>query len=124
MMKNLSIDYDGLLLILQEKLRERKLIFCDETLTLTPCHKITINNNIYTHFIITCSHSGEKFFLKISKGNDAAAHCNPYLMKISNDVGKYYYPIILIPEFEYNGIHFFVLNFFKGQSLDVISKVL
>ena len=54
MMKNLSIDYDGLLLILQEKLRERKLIFCDETLTLTPCHKITINNNIYTHFIITC----------------------------------------------------------------------
>ena len=123
-MQNLSIDYEGLLLILQEKLRERKLISCDETLTLTPCHKIMVNNKIYTHFIITCLYSGEKFFLKISKGNDAAAHCNPYLMKMSNDVEKYNYPIILVPEFEFNGIHCFVLNFFKGESLDAISKVL
>lgn len=119
-----SLDCKSLCSMAKEKLVEENLISRGEKLLLTPCHNIILQGKMYTHYIITCLTSGKKFFLKISKGNDTASHCNDYLKGFRNDTGDYIYPIILVPEFEFNGIRFFILNFIEGQSLDTLQKSL
>ena len=76
----------------------------------------------YSHYIITCLYSGQKFFLKIFKGTDTASHCNDYLKDFYTETGDYVYPIILVPKFEFYGNFYFITTFIEGESLDKISE--
>lgn len=119
-----SLDCKKLCLITKQKLMEKNLISSNEKFLLTPCHEIILQGKMYTHYILDCLYSEKKYFLKISKDNDTAFHCNDYLKKFRNDAGDYIYPVILVPEFEFDGIRFFISNFVEGQSLDDLSEEL
>lgn len=121
---NSSFDCKNLGLIAKKKLVEKKFVSDSEILSLTPYHSIVLNGKRYTHYIITCLSSRKKFFLKVSKGNDTSFHCNDYLKKFRNRFGEYIYPVIIIPEFKFGDINFFISNYIEGQSLDVISETL
>lgn len=118
------IDSNKLCSVAKEKLVEKNFVAASETLLLTPYHNIVLNGKKYTHYVITCLSSKKKFFLKISKGNDTSFHCNNYLKNIRNHVGEYVYPIIIIPEFKFEDVNFFISTYIEGQPLDIVLKTL
>ena len=120
----ISSDCNDLCLLVYQKLVEQNIISTQEKLLLNPYYNVNLHGKWYSHYIIICLCSGQRFFLKISKGNDTASHCNNYLRDFRNEAGDYVYPIILVPEFEFCGIHYFVTTFIEGESLDNISESL
>ena len=119
-----SFDYKKLCPVAKGKLVESDFISISEPLSLTPCHNIILNGQRYTHYVINCLSSRKKYFLKVSKGNDTSSHCNDYLKSFRNQHGEYIYPVIIVPEFKFNDVNFFITNYIEGQSLDVISETL
>lgn len=117
-----SSDFNDLCQIVHQKLTEQDIISTCEELLLCPHYSVNLRGKHYSHYIITCLQSSKKFFLKISKGNDNASHCSNYLRKFRSETGDYLYPIILVPEFEFNNIRYFITAFIEGQSLDNISE--
>ena len=117
-------NYNELSLLVHKKLVEQSIISAQEKLLLNPYHNISLHGKSFSHYIITCLNSGQRFFLKISKSNDATSHCNDYLHNFLTDTGDYIYPIIIVPKFEFCGISYYVTTFIEGESLDKISKTL
>ena len=110
--------------LVYQKLVEQNIISVQEKILLNPYHIINLHGKWYSHYIINCLYSDKKFFLKISKGNDTSSHCNNYLRILSNEIGEYLYPLILVPEFGFCGINYFITTFIEGTSLDNISESL
>ena len=109
-------------LLVYQKLVEKNIISTKEKLLLNPYYNINLHGKRYSHYIINCLYSGQKFFLKVFKGNDTASHCNNYLQDFRTEAGDYAYPIILVPEFEFCGNFYFITTFIEGESLDKISE--
>lgn len=116
------ISCNDLCSLVYQKLVEYNIISIQEKILLHPYYNINLHGKWYSHYIINCLYSKQKFFLKISKGNDTSSHCNIYLRNFRDENGTYLYPFILVPEFEFYGIHYFITTFIEGVSLDNISE--
>lgn len=107
--------------IAYKKLVEYTLIDDNEIIELIPNYTVTLNNRLYTHFIINCIYSNKKFFLKVFKNRDNIFQCNDYLLKINENIGHNKYPTILVPRFKFNDVEYYISSFIDGESLDNIS---
>ena len=123
-MKNKTFNINKLNKIVQQKLIDYNLVPVYTKISLTPIYSFVLKNTIYYHYVINCSDSQIKFFLKSSRGVNNASHCNDFLKMFRNHNGEYTYPIILIPEFKYNGISYFITTFTQGDNLDILSQIL
>ena len=116
--------FNDLHFLVRQKLISQNIISNQERILLTPCHYIKLHEKWYSHYIITCQNSSKKFFLKISKNNDSSSHCNNYLKILNNRSRNHLYPLVIVPEFEFNDIHYFITTFIEGISLDCIAQKL
>lgn len=114
--------YNDLDLFIRQKLVDWSVITNQEKIILDPYYSVNLSGKKYSHYIISCLYSGQKFFLKISKDNDMSSHCNDYLQSFRDENGEYLYPHIVVPEFEFYGIHYFITTFTEGISLNNISE--
>lgn len=110
--------------LVYQKLVEQSIISAHEKILLNPYYDVNLHGKQYSHYIIKCLYSKQNFFLKISKGDDTSSHCNDYLRNFHNEIGEYIYPLILVPEFKFCGVRYFVTTFVGGISLDKISESL
>lgn len=101
-----------------EKLFEHGVISRTCKIKLEPCHCIVFNHKPHTHFIISCTNSSQKFFLKVRKKNDNTIFCNQFLQELRDTKGKCPYPVIVVPEFEIEGVRYYITTFFEGETLD------
>lgn len=108
----------------QKKLMEKNIISSHEEILLIPHYCMNIYKKQCSHYIIKCLSSNQRFFLKILKGNDNAFHCNKYLHKFLSETGECLYPTILVPEFEFDGMKYYITSFIDGVSLDNITETL
>ena len=110
--------------IVQRKLEMRKILTKTQEVALQPCHTVVIGGKQYSHFIISCSESDQKFFLKVMKENDCAPHCNDYLRIFCDKNGNCPFPLILVPSFFFHGVRYYITTFIDGQTLDELSVTL
>ncbi|MBM6723824.1 phosphotransferase [Pseudoflavonifractor phocaeensis] len=103
---------------------ERGLVMSTEEIELHPCHSISLQGKLLSHYIITCSSSQKKYFLKVVKDSDGALICNNYLKKTYNEDGSCPYPLILIPEIVLQGTKYYITSFVAGKTLDELSDPL
>ncbi|MBQ8749100.1 MAG: hypothetical protein IJZ29_01335 [Clostridia bacterium] len=120
---NKFIELESLNIIARSKLIEYGFLSSHTQTTLTPNYSVILNGTKYSHYIITCSNSAVKFFLKLSKGNDNSLHCNEFL-KIFRNNDEYAYPIILVPEFKYKSVNYYITTYTEGNNLDTLSSSL
>lgn len=119
-----TFDINELYSITHQKLEEYSLIKKNENIQLIPNYKITLNNKIYSHYIIDCGVSKKKYFLKVFKNRDNIFQCNDYIKDYYDEFGNQKFPTILIPKFNYNGIQYYVTSFVEGKSINNISAQL
>ena len=110
--------------IVQQKLEANGIISAMKELTLQPCHTVLVGGKQYSHFIVSSSGTDQKFLLKMLKENDCTLHCNDYLKKIRDKDGKCPYPVIVIPEFSFDGVRYYITTFINGQTLDELPQSL
>ena len=60
-------ETEELMIVVQNKLIEKGLIGPDETIKLIACHDIILDNIPRNHYVIQCSKTERKFFLKLQK---------------------------------------------------------
>lgn len=106
-----------------EKETGRKLIECGlisvgDSVVLHPTHRVIIHGKWFSHFIVTCTHSRQTFFLKIVKDNDNFLLCDHFLQNLSINGVEYPYPKIIVPAFSFQGMNYYVTTYIEGQSLD------
>lgn len=117
-------DYSDLTSAVHQKLTEYGVISPDCEIELQPHYCVVLEGRRYFHCLITCANSPQKFFLKVVKSSDGALLCNDFLKEIRNKDGEFSYPIIVVPEFEFQGIRYYVTNFLEGQPLSALSNAL
>lgn len=117
-------DNGALIEIVQQNLKMRRIITTTQDVALQPCHTIVVGGKQYSHFIISCSGSDQKYFLKMMKENDCAPHCNDYLRIIRDKNGNCPFPLILVPDFCFHGVRYYITTFIDGQTLDELPKAL
>lgn len=117
-------NYSDLELIVERKLHEHGLIPFTSKVSLCPHHSISMNGELFSHFIVTCTHSQQHFFLKILKENDNFLLCDRFLRKIHIKEAKLPYPQIVVPEFVFHGMQYYVTTYIEGQPLDTFQDVL
>lgn len=118
-----SKDFSNLELVVEQKLHEHGLIPFTSKVCLCPYHSISINGELFSHFIITCTHSRQQFFLKILKENDNFPLCDRFLREIHIKEAKLPYPKIVVPEFAFRGMRYYITTYIEGQSLDTFQDV-
>ena len=110
--------------IVHKKLIIYNLVAPLSEILLTPTYKAVLRGITYTHYIITCSNTDVRFFLKTIKERDNSLHCNKYLKSFCDNIGEYLFPIIIVPEFEYCGVKYIITTFMDGENLDTLSHIL
>lgn len=110
--------------LVKNKLTEYGLLGINDQINLIPWHFIEVGGFKKNHYIIECSDARKKFFLKLYKENDSLFHCNKYIegSTINNDT--FYFPIILVPPFEFFGDQFYITAFIEGEDLDALNEKL
>ncbi len=114
----------GLELEVKRKLLEHGFIPSTSKVNLCPHHSVLIHNEWFSHFIITCTHSRQTFFLKVVKENDNSLLCDRFLKDICVNDGEYLYPQIIVPEFTFQGMQYYITTYIEGQSLDTFPDTL
>lgn len=110
--------------IVRLEMVEHGIIMSTEGIKLHPCHSISLQGKLLSHYVIICSPSQKKYFLKVIKDNDGALICNNYLKEIRNEDGSCPYPLILVPEIVFQGIKYYITSFIAGKTLDELSDSL
>lgn len=104
--------------IVHKKLIDHAGIPSSLEIELHPIHDITLNGKKYHHFVINCQGSELKFLLKVSKSGDNTVFCNKFLRAICDRNGANLYPLIIVPEFNVQGISYYITSFIEGQTLN------
>lgn len=119
-----SKKYNDLELIVEQKLHEYGLAPITSKVSLCPHHSVPINGKCFSHFIVTCTHSQQRFFLKILKENDNSLLCDRFLREMHIKEEELHYPQIVVPEFSFHGIQYYITTYIEGQSLDTFPDML
>lgn len=109
---------DMLISTVKEKLIEHKIVHSNENVYLVPHYRIVSRGKTAYHYIICCNYTNQKFFLKVSKEQDNAPHCNDYLKELVKLNTGTHYPVILIPEFFVGDTPYYITTYLEGYSLD------
>lgn len=117
-------NYSDLELVVKQRLHEYGFIPLTSKVSLYPHHSITINGEIFSHFIITCSHSQQRYFLKILKENDNSLLCDRFLQKLHSKDEEFHFPEIVVPKLFFHGIEYYITTYIEGRSLDTFSNKL
>lgn len=96
-------EAEELMPIVRNKLMEKGLIAPDETIRLTACHDIVLDSAPRNHYVIQCSETGNRFFLKLQKKVDNIIHCDEYIQAIYQNE-DYALPHVLVSPFS-NHLH-------------------
>lgn len=112
-----AVETEGLMPIVREKLIRKGLIGIDETIKLIPCHDIVLDNVPRNHYVIQCSETGSKFFLKLQKKVDNIIHCDEYIQAIHQNE-DYALPHVLVAPFPFHNDMFFITNYVEGYDLE------
>ncbi|WP_443714735.1 phosphotransferase [Ruminococcus bicirculans (ex Wegman et al. 2014)] len=116
-------ETEELMIVVQNKLIEKGLIGPDETIKLIACHDIILDNIPRNHYVIQCSKTERKFFLKLQKKVDNIIHCNEYIQSIYQN-GDYVLPYVLVSPFPFHNDMFFITNYIEGKDLEVLDSKL
>lgn len=116
-------EIEGLMPIVREKLMEKGLIVHDEAIELIPCHDIVLNSVPRNHYVIQCSKTGRRFFLKLQKDVDNIIHCDEYIQAVHQS-GEYALPHVLIAPFPFHNDMFFITNYVEGYDLEALESKL
>ena len=108
-----------LLPIVRNKLVKNGLILSDETIWLTACHDIVLDNAHRNHYVIHCSKTENKFFLKLQKKIDNIIHCDKCIQASYNNA-DYTLPRILVSPFSFRNDMFFITNYIEGYDLETL----
>ena len=117
-MQNDNFDLEELKCLAREKMAEHLLISRSEEITLLPHHPIKVQGKVCYHYIISCSFSNKKYFLKVLKDNDSATHCNSFLRGFEDENGNSPYPLIVAPKFDYCNRQYYFYTFAEGETLE------
>lgn len=117
-------NYSDLELVVERKLHEHGLVPIASKVGLCPHHSVPINGEWFSHFIVTCSHSRQRFFLKIIKENDNALLCDRFLREIHIKNADLLYPQIVVPAFTFQGMQYYITTYIEGQPLDTFPDTL
>lgn len=123
-MGKLLYDLEELELVTRPKMVENGVALNTQEIKLHPCYSVTLQGKLMFHYTITCWPSREKFFLKIIKDCDGALICNSFLRKLYNKAGRCPYPLIVVPEFEFQGVKYYITTFIEGKNLDELPEPL
>lgn len=110
--------------LVKNKLKEYGLLRINDQIKLIPWHFIEVDGFKKNHYIIECSNTGKKYFLKLYKENDSLFHCNKYLEKSAFNNDTFYFPIILVPPFKFLDDRFYITAFIEGEDLDALNEKL
>ncbi len=116
-------EAEELLPTVRNELMKKGLIDSDETIKLTACHDIILNNAPRNHYIIHCSKTGNKFFLKLQKKVDNILHCDEYIQAIYQNE-EYMLPHVLVSPFSFHNDIFFITNYIEGYDLEALDSKL
>lgn len=116
-----AVETEGLMPIVREKLIRKGLIGIDETIKLIPCHDIVLDNVPRNHYVIQCSETGSKFFLKLQKKVDNIIHCDEYIQAIHQNE-DYALPHVLVAPFPFHNDMFFITNYVDGYDLETLDS--
>ena len=108
----------------RQKLIEYGLIPASDNVRLRPTHRVIIHGEWFSHFIVTCPHSQQTFFLKIVKESDNFLLCNRFLPNLNVKGVEYPYPKIVVPAFSFQGMNYYVTTYTEGQALDTFPDTL
>ena len=108
----------------KRKLIEYSLIPVYDEVRLYPTHRVLIWGKWFSHFIVTCTHSRQTFFLKIVKENDNFLLCNHFLQHLCKEDAVYPYPKIVVPEFPFQEMNYYITTYIEGQPLDTFPDTL
>lgn len=122
--KTNSKDYSDLELIVKRELHKYNLVPNTSKVSLCPHHSVLIKDEWFSHFIVTCSHSRQRFFLKILKENDNSLLCDRFLRKININEDELLYPQIVVPPFVFRGVQYYMTTYIEGQPLDTFPNML
>ena len=117
-MQNDNYGLGELKCLTREKMSEHMLISRGEEITLLPHHPIKVQGEVCNHYIIFCSSSNKKYFLKVLKDNDSATHCNSFLRRFQDKNGDCPYPLIVAPGFGYCNRQYYFYTFAEGETLE------
>ena len=116
-------ETEELMPIVRNKLMEKGLIDPDETIRLIACHDIVLDNTPRNHYIIQCSETESRFFLKLQKKVDNIIHCDEYIQAIYQNE-DYALPHVLVSPFAFHNDMFFITNYVEGYDLEVLDSEL
>lgn len=116
-------NYSALEFIVKQKLHEYGLVPITSKISLCPHHTVLINGEQFSHFIVSCSHSQQRFFLKVLKENDNSLFCDRFLREIYIKEKELHYPQIVVPELFYHEKQYYITTYTEGRSLDTFSDM-
>lgn len=117
-------NYTDLEMEVGRKLLQYGIIPSAEKVKLRPHHSVLIRGEWFFHFIITCTHSQQTFFLKIVKENDNFLLCDHFLQNLNVKGAEYPYPRTVVPQFAFRGMQYYITTYIKGQPLDTFPETL
>lgn len=113
-------DLNELTKFVRQKLLDFNLITEQVRILLRPHHSIMAQGRQLTHYIITCSLPDKKFFLKVLKDNDATPLCERFITQSGNNHSGITSPSIVVPQFNYLGVEYYITTFISGDSVDTL----
>lgn len=116
-------EAEELMPIVRNKLMEKGLIAPDETIRLTAYHDIVLDSAPRNHYVIQCSETGNRFFLKLQKKVDNIIHCDEYIQAIYQNE-DYALPHVLVSPFSFHNDVFFITNYVEGYDLEALDSEL
>lgn len=116
-------ETEELMPIVRDKLKQKGLINSNETIRLIACHDIVLDNASRNHYVIQCSETESRFFLKLQKKEDNIIHCDKYILAISQNE-DYELPHVLVSPFPFHNDMFFITNYVEGDDLEALDTKL
>ena len=106
------------------KLLQYGLVPPADGVRLHPHHSVLIRGKWFSHFVITCPHSQQTYFLKVVKEQDNFLFCNRFLQNLSDKDDGYPWPQIVVSPFVFQGMQYYITTYIKGQPLDAFPETL
>ena len=106
------------------KLLQYGLVPSADGVRLHPHHSVLIRGKWFSHFVITCPHSQQTYFLKVVKEQDNFLFCNRFLQNLSDKDDGYPWPQIVVSPFVFQGMQYYITTYIKGQPLDAFPETL
>lgn len=117
-------NYTDLEIEVARKLLQYGLVPPADEIRLQPHHSVLIRGKWFSHFVITCIHSQQTFFLKVVKEQDNFLFCNRFLQDLSDKDTECLWPQIVVSPFTFQGMQYYITTYIKGQSLDTFPETL